>query len=461
MGSVSRRCAFVGSASALVAALCMGGAASAGAGVARTPVPPPPVASGPHSNCPAALNGKASLHANAVPSAAHADSTASEGVCTHLINDTSPSAEKAKAGLIAADRSAAHTRTVDQDKKSNLENAASPQAIPIEPYPEYCPTSNGQVYTFEDACGWQDYEVVLVQLNTGKVLGTLDYFMRDYSYWERSLLDFIHQIQISPYTGTGEGTTPGYWKAIKGYTGCWITTPSGVTCKSTEEDFATQDIQVETKSAAGVTSFLTTIQTGSESLFSHYLQWGIWYTGPDPVVNNASWENDTLITYCDNNLSGVTYGGCKAPTDKWAPTYTLSLAKYPTLAKAIQAAQAKGVPGSRHSGKWLTRTTNASIQTQNRTAACPDTWKRPPGSYSCDEYPGASTYQGAAYNPSAGITFAYCKNPYLSQTTRSPKWESCFVPDSQENSSEGGLRNGFWTAYRTLDNDRFWEEVSS
>ena len=72
----------------------------------------------------------------------------------------------------------------------------------------------------------------------------------------------------------------------------------------------------------------------------------------------------------------------------------------------------------------------------------------------------ASTYEGAAYNPHSGITFSYCHNPYLSQTTANPKWESCFVPSAQ-NSSAGGALSSFWSANRTLDNDRFHVNVTS
>lgn len=382
-------------------------------------------------------------------------------MCDHIINDSSPAAVKAKQHMIAqVNQAAASKKTVS---KAQALSPASTAPIPIEPYPSYCPTSNATVYTFSDTCTYQDHQIILVSINTGAVVGTLEYFWRDYSYWARALLDMIQQIDVAPYLGSGEGATPGVWKVINGNpAGCSITTPSGVTCKLTQEDFKSpQDVEIQTKGASAAAAFDTTYASGSQSLLGHYIQWGVEYTGADKVTDDVDWENDFPITYCDNNLPGVKYGGCKAPTDRWTPTYSLSLAKYPTLARAIKDVQAKGAPGAPSGGHWLLRTTSASIQTSNRSAACPASQKPPSASYSCDEYPGASTYEGAAYNRSSGVTFSYCKNPYLSQTTKSPKWEACYVPATEENSSEGGLRNSFWVSYRTLDNDRFWETVTS
>lgn len=454
----SRRCVGIGSVAVLCAVLTTGAVANA-ASEPNTP-PPPALTDTPHSTCPAPYSGTQLVRVTA-----NATAISNPGpvvMCDHIINDNSSAAVRAKEVMTARANEAA-TRKKAASKAQIVAEANAATPIGIEPYPSYCPTSNGAVYTFDDMCTWQDHQIILLQVNTGAVVGTMEYFWRDYSYWERSLLDIIHQIQVSPYAGSAEGAKPGVWQVVKGNpAGCSVTTPAGVTCKLGQEDFTSpQKVAIETKSAVAAASFVTTYASGSESLLGHYIQWGVEYIGSDKVSEDVDWENDYPITYCDNNLPGVKYGGCKAPTDKWAPTYSLSLKTYPTLARAIRDVQAKGAPGARSSGHWLTRTTNESIQNSNRATACPSSWKPPSSSYSCDEYPGASTYEGAAYNPSSGITFSYCKNPYLSQTTPSPKWESCYVPATEENSSEGGLRNSFWVTYRTLDNDRFWEAVTS
>lgn len=69
--------------------------------------------------------------------------------------------------------------------------------------------------------------------------------------------------------------------------------------------------------------------------------------------------------------------------------YSLS-GPYPQLAQHIQAAQDSGLPNV------LTRVTDPNISDANRATACPSSYPRPDG-FSCDEYPFASTYQGAIF----------------------------------------------------------------
>lgn len=381
-------------------------------------------------------------------------------MCDHVITDNSVAAAKAKRAMLAEAMVAERQKLVSK-KQALTSSSTSP--ITIVPYPSYCPTSNGVTNTFSDTCRWQDHQIILVSVNTGAVVGTMNYFWRDYSYWERTLLNMIQQIQVSPYLGSGEGATPGVWQVIKGGPAdCAIYTPGGVTCNLGQESFTSpQKVEIQTASASAAASFVSTYVAGKQSLLEHRLQWGVEYTGSDKVSDGVDWENDYPVTYCDDNLPGIKYGGCKAPTDSWAPTFKLSLKTYPTLARAVRDVQAKGAPGAPSSGQPLFRATGVDLQALNRKAACPGTQKPPSALYSCDEYPGASTYEGAASNPSAGITFSYCKNPYLSQKTASPKWEACYVPANEENSSEGGLRNSFWVSYRTLDSDRFFVSVTS
>lgn len=418
------------------------------------PVTPKAQQDASNSACPAALAGLKPL------AATHA-SVASGGavrMCVHRIIDP-----KAEAGLR---KELAGSGGATRTSRANLVRPDSAGSTPV-PFPSWCPTGGGgAVYHLTAACNIETYEDELINANTGEIVGTLDYNVLEYAYWETDLLAMINQIELDPYYATGESKV-GPFTTLSGQYGseCTIIDPkAGISCSTSEYHFpagaafyAPPDWPTTTDHISGYAAYDSSYTAGTESRLNIDFQWGIQYSGPIPTVPNYYFHNNNFLTYCDNNLPGVAHGGCKAPTDLYTPVLTYHLSTYPHLAKAIQAAQAKGVPGAPSSRRWLTRSTNATITNQNRGTACPSSWKTPTG-YQCDEYPAAATYQGAAYNPTKGITFSFCQNPHLSQTTAGPKWESCYVP-SGENSSEGGFRLQQWNANRTLDNDRFYIHI--
>lgn len=205
------------------------------------------------------------------------------------------------------------------------------------------------------------------------------------------------------------------------------------------------------------------VASGGDSLVAHS-SYELWtYSGTLPLVNPSfrlpTSTVHSFVTYCDNAVSGRP-AGCKAPTDRWAPTVPFSLLKYPYIGAADRQAQNAGAPGAPSSGRPLTRTTNPAVQTANNNVACDPKWTRPPGK-SCDEYPYASTLEGAASSPSNGMTPTStpqpCKIP-VARTSRTPVWESCFVPET-ENSSQGGVLSTFYSNNRVLNNDHFWVSI--
>ncbi|WP_221354336.1 NucA/NucB deoxyribonuclease domain-containing protein [Streptomyces beigongshangae] len=54
----------------------------------------------------------------------------------------------------------------------------------------------------------------------------------------------------------------------------------------------------------------------------------------------------------------------------------------------------KNLPGKHGTKRYLTRLTDKAKIRQNRNTACPSSLERPAGKQ-CDEYPFASTWQGA------------------------------------------------------------------
>lgn len=72
----------------------------------------------------------------------------------------------------------------------------------------------------------------------------------------------------------------------------------------------------------------------------------------------------------------------------------------------------------------------------------------------CDEYPFATTYQGAALNgPAVARSFDYCLMPDHSRTG-STGFSRCFVPQT-ENSSQGGTMSTANARERLLDGDNY------
>ncbi|MBB5070085.1 hypothetical protein BJ969_003173 [Saccharopolyspora gloriosae] len=93
---------------------------------------------------------------------------------------------------------------------------------------------------------------------------------------------------------------------------------------------------------------------------------------------------------CDNATPNAAAGCVLA---RYTPTLTYSFANNGELAQHVADAQASGLPGSPISSA-LTRQTDPELINKNRNTACPGSLPRPDGT-ECDEYPFASTNQGA------------------------------------------------------------------
>lgn len=146
---------------------------------------------------------------------------------------------------------------------------------------------------------------------------------------------------------------------------------------------------------------------------------------------------------CDNTprMSPVAKGGCVYP--KYTPTYVVSTIDrdqgVDQVAWHIWWAQnnLKNHWGWQGHGPALTRTLDQSLIRANRRKACPSSIPRPRGK-SCDEYPFASTHQGASKNPDF----------------------SCHMVPRTQNTDEGrDIRLPFYNANRLLENDPFWVHV--
>jgi hypothetical protein len=140
---------------------------------------------------------------------------------------------------------------------------------------------------------------------------------------------------------------------------------------------------------------------------------------------------------CDNEVGGIS-AGCVFPT--FTPVMT-SMARLPNIAANIRRIQHAGPHhyGVRVAGGHpLHRTTNPKIQSANNRVACPASRPRP-AMLQCDEYPFATTLEGAS-------------------RTRRPDWDWTWVPAGEQR-QQGGLLNGFYRQNRILNGDAFWVAV--
>ena len=142
-----------------------------------------------------------------------------------------------------------------------------------------------------------------------------------------------------------------------------------------------------------------------------------------------------LIGRCDSEASSVP--GCV--NEDYAPLLT-----YDSTANPLVAPVAQHIYNAQHGGlqtAWgepadpLNRTVDEVYIDDNRATACGSVTV--PSGDSCDEYPLASTYQGA-----------YFQDDY-----------STAVVPSSANNSQGGLTGTFYTSNRVIDGDPFMVDV--
>jgi len=172
-------------------------------------------------------------------------------------------------------------------------------------------------------------------------------------------------------------------------------------------------------------------------------------TAPDVSPNTVAYELDSLERQrCDNTLANFKQGGCVNPDS--LNYYILSLSDPSVQAVAQHIYNAEygtsaspplpdqfGVPGANNP---LTRDTNATDIDANRQASCNNFVPNGPGD-SCDEFPFASTYQGAAF-----------VGPGRFSTEHVP---------SDQNSQAGSELIGFYLSQRIIDGDPFYALIVS
>lgn len=173
---------------------------------------------------------------------------------------------------------------------------------------------------------------------------------------------------------------------------------------------------------------------------------------PNVIPVNGSQSVSSAQVRCDSMFSNRT-SGCVHP-DSGPQRYILFANMFPEIAEDIVASQLDKIPGGDIA---LTRAQNAVDD--NRATACPDSRPREAG-FTCDEYPFASTLDGAASDWNHGETFTWCGIGDLpaSPVNFQPAWSVCMVPE-EENFLQGVDLGEFYADWRVIDGDEFTVEV--
>jgi hypothetical protein len=314
----------------------------------------------------------------------------------------------------------------------------------ILPAPSWCGTDGLLHFTRTESCGVFGGIVTVIDTQTGAVVGTIEFNFIDYSYTSADLSTWAHQFQIRPYVITGLGAG----SSVSGSASC-----SGA-CTVRSSSFPAQPVIVG--QFANAESFYDTTVTapGTVGRASTTITWT--FTNPAWLGPTNPLSYTQLDVRCDNALPGRITVGCVFPDYIPAVIYSRS-GPYAQVARHIGDAQASGLPGAYPNGTALTRLTNRTDIRRNRRTACKPRYHRPEGK-SCDEYPFASSNQGAATgadNRGKPRTFKYCDIKLGKPGSTGPFGYSICMVNANQNSKAGTALNRMYTTNRVIANDLF------
>jgi hypothetical protein len=290
---------------------------------------------------------------------------------------------------------------------------------------------------------WELYTYIK---QTGQVTGWLDFEDLQYIVDNTSLPSWKHGFTLVVYDGQGDlvNGTP-----VTMTTGC-ILNPSA--CENGARQFGA-DAGGAAWKAVPYTNWSSewdeydngAITTTAKSVDFLDPDLGVQISGQGPY-NPWTWSDihQGLVARCDNIVGPADDGfpghaGCV--NDEVTPTLTYDATRYPLVgpvAQHIYTAQAAARGAGGLITKWgvqpiaLYRDSTKSDIDANRRVACGKV-SIPDGS-SCDEFPMASTYEGAAFQSD---------------------YSTAIVPASANN-SQGGLTSSFYSGNRVIDTDPFF-----
>ncbi len=320
----------------------------------------------------------------------------------------------------------------------------SPQAV--QPYPSWC-VSNGITNAYFGhrlaACGaWNGTLTTFEIVNGVRVQSGLATFaLMSYVYTSATLGTWAHQFSISQSTASGEAV--GY--SVMGAFGCAgaCTTSGGTIPVTALTNGVWHDYE----------AFGDTTATTPGAIGSGQSLWDFNYVKGSIISDTATMWSPTVR--CDRAVPGASLG-CVLPD--WTPGITYYAASWPTFGPHIVAAQASGLPGGSPQNP-LNRTTDQVLRDANRTLSCGNAPSIP--LFSCDEYPFASTYQGAVNSGGGPRTYSWCQMTLPGPSSTGPLGYSVCMIDANENSLAGSSMNTvLFMGQRVMEGDPFYVQIS-
>lgn len=277
----------------------------------------------------------------------------------------------------------------------------------------------------------------------GAVVGTMQFLMYNYIYMDTSLNRWANQMRVSPtiITGQAAGTQ------ISGVATC-----TGGPCVQTSQSFPAQT-PAAMGNADGESYWEWTGPTGAVAYGTP--SWGITFKSPGSTTT-ASLNRPAAEVRCDNAVPGRAIIGCVVPSI--TPSIRYDGTSFVEFGAHVAGAQASGLKGG-SSANPLHRMVNPAQQTANRNTACPKSLPRP-DTKTCDEYPFASTYEGAALSGGLARTQSWCQVTLVNPpSTGSAGYSVCMI-DGNENSQAGSLMNSvLFVPSRVIDGDAFYVQI--
>ncbi|MFI6182499.1 NucA/NucB deoxyribonuclease domain-containing protein [Nonomuraea sp. NPDC051191] len=342
-------------------------------------------------------------------------------------NPPTISAEAREAG-----RTAIWCRNTDTAQRTNAE--PPPPAPPAE-IPDWCRNEFGTAWVTDRAFACKrfidDYDILQPPLMDK--IGRIKFAVWDMIYTSPIRDYVVHRNWVAPFIVEGEAVRSGRWLHEVCDTQCALDSASGTgrTALTLNQWTLGEAIWDSTVSARKSAKIYTTMD--------------VWLTHPaTPDIEIPNELDGSHPIRCDNQVlkgsdsAGSAYThGCVF--SQFVPILIFSRSQLPELTDHIGwATLTRGLAGLYGSGFPLHRIVDDADINGNRDTACENAPDPRPSGQSCDEYPMASTLEGAE----TGGGFY-----------------SCRMINAVQNSTGGGIQGAFENTKRLLDMDAFYVYV--
>jgi len=335
---------------------------------------------------------------------------------------------------------------------------ASTNGGPVLYFPDVCQNDVSFQDRFTRCSGIYFEDWAVLQMPGAVVIGTIKLGKNEYQRVSPVSTRVERGMIVSWGEATGRGADAG--SSLLSNAGCFYDpSVANYTCQSAAEP-ATPSTGVGSFAISGFQTFRVTYDVNVPvSTFGRAI------VGLDPSPANPGWLShlgygQTEVQECDFDVPGAQTAGCAF---YYSPaTWVFNPTNAGRVAYHMNAAMQMGLPGSPASGRPLHRLIDVVAAENNRTIAC----RNLPSArlMSCDEYPFASTYEGAATStvylgwPATRVTQPNCSYNLPIPATLAQGISVCRVPALQ-NSSQGGQASAFYLQNRYRDWDPFYVEV--